>query len=215
MTVRVATEADVDACLDLFEAVVAEGIWLGAEPPVDRDHRRERTLAALADECSVWLVAVAPEGGAGEGERTGEGVAGEQIGEGIGEVAGGGGVGEGGAGERIVGQLNFEVAPYGVASLGMCVAADWRGRGVGGALVEEAAAAARQLGAHKLALQVWPHNHAARRLYLRHGFEEEGRLRRHYPRRNGELWDAVVMGRILDQDRPGSSVPEWEDAGDG
>ena len=64
--------------------------------------------------------------------------------------------------------------------------------------------AARDLGAHKVALQVWPHNEAARRLYLRHGFVEEGLLRRHYPRRNGELWDAVIMGLILDETSPGS-----------
>jgi hypothetical protein len=37
---------------------------------------------------------------------------------------------------------------------------------------------------------------------------EEGRLRRHYPRRNGELWDAIVMGLVLDEERPGSSLPE-------
>jgi RimJ/RimL family protein N-acetyltransferase len=55
-----------------------------------------------------------------------------------------------------------------------------------------------------VALQVWPHNQAARRLYLRHGFAEEGLLRRHYPRRNGELWDAVVMGLVLDETSPGS-----------
>ena len=55
---------------------------------------------------------------------------------------------------------------------------------------------------------MWPHNHAARRLYRRHGFVEEGRLRRHYSRRNGELWDAVVMGLVLDEERPGSSIPE-------
>src|SRR5438132_10638636 len=30
------------------------------------------------------------------------------------------------------------------------------------------------------------------------GFEEEGLLRRQYRRRNGELWDALVMGLLLD-----------------
>ena len=52
-------------------------------------------------------------------------------------------------------------------------------------------------GAHKVALEVWPHNHAALRLYQRAGFETEGRLRRHYRRRNGELWDTIVMGLAL------------------
>jgi RimJ/RimL family protein N-acetyltransferase len=81
---------------------------------------------------------------------------------------------------------------------------------VGGALVEEAVATARRLGAHKVALQVWPHNQPARRLYRRHGFADEGRLVRHYRRRNGELWDAIVMGMVLDHDSPGSSVPEGD-----
>ena len=106
--------------------------------------------------------------------------------------------------DEVVGHARVDMAPYGVAGLGMMVDARWRGRGVGGALVRAVIDAARDLGAHKVALQVWPHNEAARRLYLRHGFVEEGLLRRHYPRRNGQLWDAVVMGLILDETSPGS-----------
>jgi RimJ/RimL family protein N-acetyltransferase len=105
---------------------------------------------------------------------------------------------------ELVGHARVDLAPYKVAGLGMMVDSRWRGRGVGGALVRAAIEAARDLGAHKVALQVWPHNEAARRLYLRHGFVEEGLLRRHYPRRNGELWDAVVMGLVLDETSPGS-----------
>ena len=36
----------------------------------------------------------------------------------------------------------------------------------------------------------------------RHGFAVEGRKRRHYRRRNGELWDAVMMGLVLEEDAP-------------
>jgi len=162
VTVRPATEADVDASLDLFESVVNEGRWMGVQPGFDREERRDRFLAALETEGRTQLVAVA---------ETGE----------------------------IVGMLNLDVAPYGVAGLGMCVAQGWRRQGVGGALVERAIAAARRLGAHKIALQVWPHNDAALRLYRRYGFVEEGRLRRHYRRRNGELWDAVMMGLVLEE----------------
>lgn len=104
----------------------------------------------------------------------------------------------------VVGHLGLELAPYGVAQLGMAVVAGWRGRGVGSALVSAAIAKARQRGAHKVALQVWPHNAAARALYTKFGFVEEGVLRRHYRRRNGELWDAVVMGLVLDEDSPAS-----------
>ena len=97
-----------------------------------------------------------------------------------------------------VGQLGLQLARYGVADLGMLVAAGWRGRGVGAALLAEAVRRAREAGAHKLALQVWPHNTAAIALYERFGFQREGHLRRHYRRRSGELWDAVVMGLPLD-----------------
>jgi putative acetyltransferase len=102
------------------------------------------------------------------------------------------------AGGELVGQLDLHLARYGVADLGMLVAAGWRGRGVGGALLAEALARARAAGAHKIALQVWPHNTAAIALYERFGFQREGYLRRHYRRRSGELWDAVVMGLPLD-----------------
>lgn len=77
---------------------------------------------------------------------------------------------------------------------------------MGTALLQAGVDWAREVGAHKVALQLWPHNVAAARLYARFGFVEEGRLRRHYRRRNGELWDAVVMGLLLDEHgrgRPG------------
>ena len=97
-----------------------------------------------------------------------------------------------------VGQLDLRLAPYGVADLGMLVAAGWRGRGVGTALLAEGIERARTAGAHKIALQVWPHNAAAIALYERFGFQREGYLRRHYRRRSGERWDAVIMGLPLD-----------------
>jgi len=102
------------------------------------------------------------------------------------------------AGGRPVGELGLHLARYGVADLGMAVAAGWRGRGIGSALLAEAIDQARAAGAHKIALQVWPHNAAAIALYERFGFQREGYLTRHYRRRSGELWDAVVMGLPLD-----------------
>lgn len=172
MNVREATAHDVEACLDLLETVVGEGIWLGAQPPFDRADRRERMLADLADDRSLALVAEDPATG------------------------------------RVVGHLGLRVAPYGVADFGMCVAPDHRRQGVGRALVSEAVAAARRLGAHKVTLQVWPHNGPARRLYRQLGFVDEGRLRRHYRRRNGELWDAIVMGLVLDEETAGSPLAD-------
>jgi RimJ/RimL family protein N-acetyltransferase len=102
------------------------------------------------------------------------------------------------AGGQLVGQLGLVLARYGVADLGMLVADGWRRRGVGSGLLRAGIDWARQAGAHKVALQVWPHNRAAIALYERFGFQHEGRLRRHYRRRSGELWDAIVMGLPLD-----------------
>jgi RimJ/RimL family protein N-acetyltransferase len=99
---------------------------------------------------------------------------------------------------EIVGNLGMEVPPYKVADLGMLVKDGHRGQGIGSALLERAIEYAREQGCHKVALQHWPHNEWARGLYEKYGFEQEGYLRRHYPRKNGELWDAVVMGLLLD-----------------
>jgi len=105
----------------------------------------------------------------------------------------------------LVGDLGVQLE-RGVAGFGMMVADGWRGRGIGSSLLEAAVDWARGAGAHKVALQVWPHNLAARRLYSRFGFVEEGRRRRHYRRRNGELWDAIDMALILDVTSPGSGL---------
>ncbi|MCM6774481.1 GNAT family N-acetyltransferase [Nocardia sp. CDC159] len=98
---------------------------------------------------------------------------------------------------RLVGFATGSFAHIGVTEIAMMVAADWRGRGVGTALLESLIRWSEEHGAHKVTLQVWPHNVAAIGLYESAGFEIEGRLRRHYVRRNGELWDVVVMGRTL------------------
>jgi putative acetyltransferase len=103
----------------------------------------------------------------------------------------------------LVGSLGVEVRG-GIADLGMMVDAGWRGRGVGSALMEACIAWANRHGAHKLVLEVWPHNTAAQGLYGKYGFEQEGVFKRHYRRRNGELWDAVRMGLVLDRESPGS-----------
>jgi len=108
----------------------------------------------------------------------------------------------------IVGNLGIERREYGVAELGMLVADGWRRRGVGALLLAEAIAWARTAGAHKVALEVWPHNAPARALYRRFGFVEEGRRRRHYRRRSGELWDALLMGLVLDETTPGAPYAE-------
>jgi RimJ/RimL family protein N-acetyltransferase len=101
-----------------------------------------------------------------------------------------------GAGE-IVGSLYVEESRFGFGEIGMQVAADWRGRGVGTALVAAAIDWARARGLHKLTLGVFPHNEAAIALYRKFGFIEEGRRTNHIRRANGELWDMIEMGLLL------------------
>ncbi|MGZ4353969.1 MAG: N-acetyltransferase family protein, partial [Gaiellaceae bacterium] len=86
---------------------------------------------------------------------------------------------------------------FGFGEIGMMVAADRRGRGVGTALVAAAVEWARLRRLHKLTLSVFPHNDAALALYRKFGFVEEGRRARHIRRADGELWDLIEMGLLL------------------
>ena len=106
---------------------------------------------------------------------------------------------------EVVGSLGI-LGEGGVAHLGMNVADGHRGAGIGSGLLRAAVDWARQAGIHKIELEHWPWNHAARALYERHGFVEEGYRRRQYRRRDGSLWDTVLMGLVLDDDAPGHEV---------
>lgn len=165
IALREATAGDFEDWFRLYEAVAAEGIWIGGEAPTDRADRRKAFDSYLSDpEAASFLAEV-------------DGV--------------------------LVGNLGVQVR-LGIADLGMMVDAAWRGRGVGSALMEACIAFATKHGAHKLILEVWPHNTAAQGLYRKFGFEQEGLFKRHYRRRNGELWDAVRKGLVLDEDSPDS-----------
>lgn len=104
------------------------------------------------------------------------------------------------AGGRVVGDLGMHREEHPVtrhvAVLGMAVAREWRGRGVGSALVSEAFRWARWAGVEKVSLEVYPHNEAARALYRKFGFEEEGRLVGH-SRKSYGYEDEIVMARWL------------------
>ena len=164
ITIRHGRPTDVEAWIDGFEAVAAEGRWIGSEAPFDRPARRERWRRMLDDPDVVALVALDAE--------------------------------------QLVGNASVH-ADRGLAELGMWIAASHRGQGIGRRLLDEAVAWTRGHSCHKLTLQVWPHNHAARRLYRSAGFAEEGRLVRQWRRRDGSLWDAIVMGLVLDRETPG------------
>lgn len=108
--------------------------------------------------------------------------------------------------DRMAGTLGAELR-NGIVSFGMLVARDFRGRGIGTALVSALLDWAATTDAHKVRLEVWPHNTAALALYRGAGFVEEGRLRRHYRRSNGELWDSIPMGLVLDETSAGGPEP--------
>ncbi len=167
---RLATVDDIPAMVDILVAVADERMWIGTEPPVDRERRAHLFEEAISGEGAAFVA-----------------------------VAGG----------DVVGHLGVH-GQGGARDFGMAVADGWRGKGAGSALMRAAVAWAReQPDVHKLCLEVWPHNGAALALYRRHGFEVEGRRRRQYRRKSGELWDSIAMGLVLDETAPGSP---YEDA---
>jgi RimJ/RimL family protein N-acetyltransferase len=101
------------------------------------------------------------------------------------------------AGGEVIGMFHVAASRHGFGEIGMTVARDWRGRGVGSALMQAGIDRARDQGLHKLSLEVFAHNAAAIALYSKCGFSEEGRRIRQYRRASGELWDSVIMGREL------------------
>jgi diaminopimelate decarboxylase len=86
-----------------------------------------------------------------------------------------------------------------VATLGLGVAAPWRGKGVASALMAEAFRWARSVGVRKLILTVYPDNVAAVRLYRRFGFVDEGRFAGNAkdPQNPYGYRDEILMGRWL------------------
>jgi [ribosomal protein S18]-alanine N-acetyltransferase len=98
--------------------------------------------------------------------------------------------------EGVVGRLSVardsHPASWHVADLGLMVAAGYRRRGIGRALLEQAVSWARIVGVIKLELHVFPHNTAAIALYEQFGFVREGYRPRHY-RRGRDYVDAILM----------------------
>jgi len=164
----------VPALIDLHAAVAAEGRWIATEPGFDREARAAMVTESLAT-----------------GTSGGDPCAGFVVDGRPGD-----------AGGAIAGNLNVFARAYGVTELGMMVAAGRRGEGIGSALLQAAIDWSRAQGAHKISLEMWPDNDAARGLYEKFGFVDEGFLRDHYRRSDGSLRSAVVMGLLLDREAP-------------
>ena len=71
---------------------------------------------------------------------------------------------------------------------------DWRGRGIGGTLLERLVADARARGVTRLFLEMREGN-TAKALYQRHGFASVGRRRHYYRRGSGSPIDAITFAR--------------------
>ena len=98
---------------------------------------------------------------------------------------------------EVVGSIHVEKSRFGFGEVGMAILREWRGRGVGSALLEAGVDWARDQGLHKLSLSVFPHNTAAIALYRKYGFVDEGRRVKQIRRASGELWDSIDMGLLL------------------
>jgi RimJ/RimL family protein N-acetyltransferase len=101
------------------------------------------------------------------------------------------------ASDAVVGSLHVARSAFGYGEIGMLVALEWRGRGVGSALLAAAIEWGRENGLHKLTLSVFPHNAAGIALYRKFSFVEEGRREKQIRRASGELWDLIEMGLQL------------------
>ncbi|MCL4295090.1 MAG: GNAT family N-acetyltransferase [Anaerolineae bacterium] len=101
----------------------------------------------------------------------------------------------------IVGELNCKggtrQATRHAVTLGISVRQEWRGQGVGTALMTEAVAWAKQTGlVTRIELQVYTRNEPAIRLYRKFGFEVEGRRRR-VIFQDGDYLDDLIMALLL------------------
>jgi len=80
--------------------------------------------------------------------------------------------------------------------LNLSIAEAHQRRGYGTALLNEAIALARKLGAKNVFLEVRPSNRAAQELYYRYGFRKIAVRREYYPARGGRE-DALVFSLAL------------------
>ncbi|MEO8609574.1 MAG: GNAT family N-acetyltransferase [Chloroflexota bacterium] len=90
------------------------------------------------------------------------------------------------------------LASGGSVGVGIAVHADWRGKGVGTALLRNLIGWAQRTGAiWRIELDVFTHNAQAIHVYQKLGFEIEGRRQKAYYK-NGQFVDAFMMALLLE-----------------
>jgi RimJ/RimL family protein N-acetyltransferase len=82
--------------------------------------------------------------------------------------------------------------------LGMGIAPEFRGQGIGRRLMDATIEAAREAGLARIGLEVFSSNTNAIRLYERYGFEYEG-LHRRGRIIDGRVEDVIMMGLLLER----------------
>lgn len=102
----------------------------------------------------------------------------------------------------LVGNVSFEAGPYRRVAhrgtFGIAVVKEWRGRGVGAALLQEFLKWAESSpGIEKVCLEVFATNANAIRLYRKLGFVEEGRRIKDIKRGPDDYVDTVTMVRFV------------------
>lgn len=108
---------------------------------------------------------------------------------------------------ELVGWIDFNIGGFEeishTATVGMGVAKNHRGKGLGERLLRACILGAVKLGIEKLELEVFDTNSAALSLYRKMGFFEEGRLRKKRKFKD-QYEDIVCMGLFLD----GNTAPQ-------
>jgi phosphinothricin acetyltransferase len=93
-------------------------------------------------------------------------------------------------------QFNPRQAYDHVVDFSIYIEREWRGKGIGGTLLDRLVVLARSRGYHKMVLVALPHNEAGLALYARAGFTRVG-IYREQGQLDGRWVDVLIMEKIL------------------
>lgn len=104
--------------------------------------------------------------------------------------------------DKLIGSIGVNrVSPHSKmqhrAQFGISIEQEYWNAGLGTILIEEALAAARDMGCEQMELGVYSDNGRARALYRKLGFEEWGAIRNAYRLKDRTYCDEIIMGRRL------------------
>ena len=86
-----------------------------------------------------------------------------------------------------------------VGELRLVIAPEYRHRGIGRLLAQRAVVEALELGVVKLVVDVLAGQDRLYDMFIKLGFEQEGRLRRHVRSASGETHDLLVLSHFVDE----------------